>query len=88
MNEPSDRNGHDDSLVWDSLQTAQAFRISRRHLLALNKSGRIPAPTRLGSRTVWNRRELQAFLDEGSPSDARTWQEQYRERMRNQGGGQ
>lgn len=70
---------HDDRLLLDSLETANALRISRRHLLNLAKNRRFLAPLKLGNRTLWNKREVQAFLDAGAPSDAAAWQADYRE---------
>lgn len=72
----------DDRLVLDSLETSKACGISRRHLLNLAKDGRFLSPLKLGNRTLWNKRELQAFLDAGAPSDAIEWQRQYRESQR------
>lgn len=40
---------HDDRLLLDSLETANALRISRRHLLNLAKNRRFLAPLKLGN---------------------------------------
>ena len=58
-------NGNDngDVLVLDSLETAQALRISRRHLWAMVKKGKIPRPLKLGSRSVWPRAQLLEWLE-------------------------
>jgi predicted DNA-binding transcriptional regulator AlpA len=41
--------------------------VSERHVRSLNATGQLPRPIRLGRRKLWNVRELQAWLDAGSP---------------------
>lgn len=54
-------------------EVAQLLNVSRRHVYALNASGRIPSPIRLGRRTVWAADELRAWLAAGAP-DRSEWE--------------
>ena len=49
-------------------EAAQLLGISERHLWALNSSGRLPQPVRLGRSVRWRRQELLAWLEAGCPS--------------------
>lgn len=49
---------------------ASLLGISLRHLRALDASGRLPRPVRLGRAVRWNRAELRAWLDAGCPPRA------------------
>lgn len=67
MSTTAQRN-ESESLVVSADEAAKLLGISRRHLWALNSSGRLPRPVRLGSRSVrWVARELSAWLDAGCP---------------------
>jgi excisionase family DNA binding protein len=60
-------------LLVDAREAAALTGISRSHFLALNSSGRVPQPVRLGRRTLWRREELAAWIEAGCPSRDR-WQ--------------
>lgn len=47
--------------------TAKLLGVSVRHLWAMNSSGRLPRPVRFGRAVRWNLRELQEWMDMGSP---------------------
>lgn len=49
-------------------QVAKLLSISERHVWALNSSGRIPRPSRLGRAVRWNLNELRAWQDAGCPA--------------------
>ena len=49
---------------------AEALSISRDHLDQLEAMGKTPQPLKLGARKIYNRRELQAWLDAGCPDRA------------------
>lgn len=57
-----------EQLALTARQAAKLLGISTRHLWALNSSGRLPAPIRLGRSVRWRRDELQAWLDANCPS--------------------
>ena len=50
---------------------ALVLSISKRHVAALNSSGKIPRPIKLGRRTVWVADELRAWLAAGAPERSR-----------------
>ena len=52
---------------------AAAIGISRDLLDSLEAQGKTPAPIKLGSRKIYNRRELQSWLDSGAP-DRAAWE--------------
>lgn len=54
-------------------EVAGLLGVSLRHLRALDASGRLPRPVRLGRAVRWNRAELAAWLDAGCPPRAE-WQ--------------
>lgn len=64
----------------DAADVARKLNVSRRHVSALNASGRLPRPVKLGRRTVWVADELRAWLAAGAPERSR-W-----EAMRKGGG--
>ncbi|MEE9128812.1 MAG: helix-turn-helix domain-containing protein [Phycisphaerales bacterium] len=49
-------------------EVAKLLSISERHVWALNSSGRIPRPSRLGRAVRWNVNELRAWQDAGCPA--------------------
>jgi predicted DNA-binding transcriptional regulator AlpA len=50
---------------------AKMLGISERHLWALNSSGRLPRPLRLGRAVRWPVEELRAWLAAGAPERSR-----------------
>jgi excisionase family DNA binding protein len=46
-------------------QVAEMLGVSRRHVLRLRDAGDMPRPIKLGSRTLWRRSELLAWIDGG-----------------------
>jgi excisionase family DNA binding protein len=60
-------------LLVDAQGVAAMLGIGRTHLYALNSSGRLPLPIRLGRRTLWRRDELTAWVAAGCPARDR-WQ--------------
>ena len=46
---------------------AKLLSISKRHVHALNASGRLPRPIRLGRSVRWRADEIRAWLDAGCP---------------------
>lgn len=52
-------------------EVAARLGVSPRHVWALNSSGRLPRPIRLGRAVRWNANELAAWLDAGCPSRQR-----------------
>ena len=48
-------------------QVAELLSISERHVWALDSSGRLPRPNRLGRSVRWNINELRAWQDAGCP---------------------
>ncbi len=56
--------------------------VSKATWWRLHAAAKVPAPVRLGGRTLWRRSELAAFCEAGCP-DRRTWEA----RRRQEGGG-
>lgn len=50
---------------------AQLLNVSKRHVAALNSSGRLPRPIKLGRRTLWVADELSKWLAAGAPERSR-----------------
>ena len=62
-------NDHDAAgLAVDAAELAKLLQVSLRHVNALNSSGRLPKPIRLGRSVRWARKELEAWLAAGAPS--------------------
>ncbi|MEK6260261.1 MAG: helix-turn-helix domain-containing protein [Planctomycetota bacterium] len=55
-------------LAVDAAELAEFLQVSLRHVNALNASGRLPKPVRLGRSERWPRAELEACLAIGAPS--------------------
>jgi excisionase family DNA binding protein len=55
-------------LLLSAVEAAKTLGISVRLLQALNSSGRLPLPVRLGRRCLWAREELADWIRSGSPS--------------------
>jgi len=51
----------DPALLLSATKTAALLGIGRTALYALNSSGRLPLPVRLGGRVLWRRAELAAW---------------------------
>ena len=58
-------------LALPAVEVAKLLGISERHLWALNSSGRLPRPVRLGRAVRWNLAELRAWLDASCPERSR-----------------
>ena len=58
-------------LALPAVEVAKLLGISERHLWALNSSGRLPRPVRLGRACRWNLAELRAWLDASCPERSR-----------------
>jgi predicted DNA-binding transcriptional regulator AlpA len=55
-------------LLVDAREAAALCGVSRAHWLALNSSGRVPMPVRLGRRVLWPVAELTAWIEAGCPA--------------------
>jgi predicted DNA-binding transcriptional regulator AlpA len=55
----------------DADDVARLLNVSKRHVAALNSSGRLPRPIKLGRRTVWVADELREWLAAGAPERSR-----------------
>ena len=60
-------------LLVDARGAAALCGVSRAHWLALNSSGRVPMPVRLGRRVLWRVLELTAWSEAECPARDR-WQ--------------
>ncbi|HUU97656.1 MAG TPA: hypothetical protein VM487_18120 [Phycisphaerae bacterium] len=65
MNEQTER------LLVDSDEAAAMCGISRTMWWGLHSSGRVPAPVRLGRRTLWSVEELRGWIGAGCPARER-----------------
>ena len=64
-----------ESLLLSAKEGAKLLGICSNHFYALHNCGRLgPLPIRLGRRTLWNRKELEAWIADGCPA-RRQWQE-------------
>ncbi len=54
-------------LLLSTNETAKMLSVSIRLVQALNASGRIPLPVKLGRRTLWVADELRAWIAAGTP---------------------
>ena len=61
-------------LAVDAAELAKLLNVSLRHVNALNASGRLPRPIRLGRSVRWPRAELVAWIAAGAPS-REAWEE-------------
>ena len=55
------------SMALPANEVAEMLNVSVRHVLALNASGRLPRPVRLGRSVRWLADELRDWLDAGAP---------------------
>lgn len=55
-------------LIVDAAELARLLQVSLRHVNALNSSGRLPRPIRLGRSVRWPREELVRWIAAGAPS--------------------
>ena len=60
-----------DRLLVDSTEAARLCGISRTMWWSLHSSGRVPAPVRLGRRTLWSVDELRGWIAAGCPARER-----------------
>jgi excisionase family DNA binding protein len=63
-----------EKLLLRAAEVASALGIGKRHLAALNSSGRLPRPIRLGRAVRWRADEIRAWLAAGAPSRDR-WEQ-------------
>ncbi len=61
---PTEQTG----LAVDAAELAKLLQVSLRHVNALNSSGRLPKPIRLGRSVRWPREELVRWIAAGAPS--------------------
>lgn len=61
-------------LAVDAAELAKLLKVSLRHVNALNASGRLPKPIRLGRSVRWPRAELVTWIAAGAPS-REVWEE-------------
>lgn len=62
-------------LLLSAKKTAELLSVSKGHFWGLHNSGRLgPLPIRLGRRTLWSRKELEAWIADECPA-RRQWQE-------------
>lgn len=54
-------------LVVDTHGVARLLALSERTVRSLNASGRLPRPLALGRRRLWSRRELEEWIEAGTP---------------------
>ena len=55
-------------IVIRAAELAQLLDVSECHIWALNNSGKLPRPVRLGRRVLWNRAEIEAWIGAGAPA--------------------
>jgi predicted DNA-binding transcriptional regulator AlpA len=62
-------NGNDDAskLLLRAAEVALALGIGKRHLAALNSSGRLPRPIQLGRSVRWRAEEIRDWVAAGAP---------------------
>jgi len=66
-------------LLLSTLDAAKLIGVGRTHFYAMHSSGRLgPLPIRLGKRTLWNRAELESWVNGGCVSRER-WQAEKKE---------
>lgn len=66
MDRATDNQGA--TLLLSAEEAARLLGIARSHLYQLHSSGRLgPLPVKLGKRSLWNRKELEAWTDAGCP---------------------
>lgn len=54
-------------LAYTADDLATLLRCSKRHILAMSASGRLPRPFRLGRAVRWEAREISAWVAAGAP---------------------
>ena len=58
-------------LLLSAVDAAKLISVGRSHFYALHSSGRLgPMPIRLGRRILWNRNELESWVEAGCPARA------------------
>ena len=58
-----------DFLLLSAQDAAKLLGIGRSHFYGLHSSGRLgPLPVKLGRRALWNRKELEAWVEAGCPT--------------------
>lgn len=54
-------------LLLSATETARQLGVARSTLYEWSSSGRVPAPIRIGRRTLWRADDLRAWVDAGCP---------------------
>lgn len=57
----------DEALLLNSREVAKLLTVSDRTVYAMQKSGEMPKPVRIGRAVRWGRTEIMAWVDEGCP---------------------
>lgn len=57
----------DEALLLNSREVAKLLTVSDRTVYAMQKSGEMPKPVRIGRAVRWGRAEIMAWVDEGCP---------------------
>ncbi len=55
-------------LMIDAEAVAKLLSVSNRTVFRLRDAGKMPAPVKLGSRTVWRREAIEQWVAEGCPA--------------------
>lgn len=66
----SNKESSDEPLFYNASDIEANFKVCRRHITNLWKSGRIPQPVRLGGRLLWPRKAIEKWIDDGCPAIA------------------
>jgi excisionase family DNA binding protein len=61
----------DQGLLIDAKQAAKLLKVSARHLLRMNDSGKMPPPVRIGNAVRWSLEVLKKWVDAGCPASRR-----------------
>lgn len=70
-------------LLLSAKQAAAAIGVGKSFFYCLHSSGRLgPLPVHLGRRTLWNRQELESWVQQGCPARDK-WQELKKQRPDN-----
>lgn len=67
-----------EQLTINSMQFAELLGIGRTLLYSLKSEGKLPKPLSFGSRVVWNKQDVQRWLDHNCPNQHK-WEEMKKE---------
>lgn len=65
---PADPTTPVEPIAFPAADAARFIGVSPSHFYALQKTGRLPLPVRLGRCVRWRRAELSAWMDAGCPA--------------------